>query len=70
MQAEGRVRMSEVRGPPSFADWEACMLVVRNGMLGFKAVSLGIFDRYISMIRKYHVTFGDSMWCLIYQCDV
>ena len=39
-------------------------------MIGFKAVSLAVFDRYISMIRKYHTTIGDSTRRLIYQCDV
>ena len=70
LSGDGTLRRVEIRGPPSFYDWNKCYELLQTGLIGFNAVDLGSLFAYLTRIRRYHDEFGDSFWALIYQADV
>lgn len=67
---DGAVHWDEVKGPPTYEDWEACMLVLRTGFIGFEVVSIGLIDDHVEKIKKIAMRYEPRFWCLLYQAEV
>ena len=71
--ANGAIIQSEIKGPPTFADWEGCFSVFETGAIGFKALELATLREYHARVKRLHdgyVTSNPELWCFLYQCDV
>ena len=60
----------ELRGPPTFEDWEAAMIVGKNAFLMAKIITPNTMDRYIRRVRRYARRYGPQCWALLYQAEI
>jgi len=66
---DGKLTMSELRGPGNFDSWLACFLVFKVAMVMCNAINISSLDGYINHIKKLAGLYGSETWGLLYQAD-
>ena len=65
----GELFRSEMAGPMTYDQWEACFMVFRSAMVMLDFASPSSLDGYRDHARQYSTRFGAQCWALIYQTD-
>ena len=65
----GELFRSEMTGPMTYDQWEACFMVFRSAMVMLEFASPSSLDGYGDHVRQYSTRFGTQCWALIYQTD-
>ena len=65
----GELFRSEMAGPMTYDQWEACFMVFRSAMVMLEFASPSSLDGYRDHVRQYSTRFGTQCWALIYQTD-
>ena len=65
----GELFRSEMAGPMSYDQWEACFMVFRSAMVMLEFASPSSLDGYRDHVRQYSTRFRAQCWALIYQTD-
>ena len=67
---DGRMKKTELRGPPDYDAWWQSWRVYRTAMILFESVSPEVLDNYAELIRKYSKAYTEQTWFILYQADV
>ena len=65
----GELFRSEMAGPMTYDQWEACLMVFRSAMVMMEFASPSSLDGHGDHVRQYSTRFGTQCWALIYQTD-
>ena len=65
----GELFRSEMAGPMTYDQWEACFMVFRSAMVMLEFASPSSLDGNRDHVRQYSTRFGTQCWVLIYQTD-
>ena len=65
----GELFRSEMAGPMTYDQWEACFMVFRSAMVMLEFASPSSLDGYRDHVRQYSTRFGTQCWALTYQTD-
>ena len=65
----GELFRSEMAGPMTYDQWEACFMVFRSAMVMLEFASPSSLDGYGDHVRQYSTRFVTQCWALIYQTD-
>ena len=65
----GELFRSEMAGPMTYEQWEACFMVFRSAMVMLEFASPSSLDGYRDHVRQYSTRFGVQRWALIFQTD-
>jgi hypothetical protein len=70
MGADGKMKKTELRGPPDYDSWWSSWRVLRTALILFDAVSPEVLDNYAELIRKFSKAYNEETWFILYQADV
>ena len=65
----GELFRSDMAGPMTYDQWEACFMVFRSAMVMLEFASPSSLDGHRDHVRQYSTRFGTQCWALIYQTD-
>ena len=65
----GVLQQVEIRGPASFAEWEAGMKVLRVVVIMFMVAVPANYDYYTRKVRRLYNRYGPRAWALLYQAE-
>jgi hypothetical protein len=66
---DGELHVSEIKGPKTDDEWEACFEVFKTAAIMLSIANLEAMIRYQALIKKYHTAYGQVCWALLYQAD-
>jgi hypothetical protein len=69
MNGSGQLIRTELVGPMSYSQWEACWSVFRTACIMLDISSPAALDAYKDHIKRYATRFSEDCWPLIYQAD-
>ena len=70
IDSAGNFHMIEMYGPNCIASWQGCYDVLTTALIMLKKVRRKNLRRYRVLITKYAMTYGFTVWHLLYQADV
>jgi len=69
MNGSGELMRTELVGPMTFGQWDACYNVFRTACIMLDIATPAALDAYRDHIRRYTQRFSEDCWALVYQAD-
>ena len=66
---DGDLHLAELKGPATFAEWEASFEIFKTASIMLGIAALETLIRYQTLIKKFHTAFGTTCWALLYQAE-
>ena len=66
----GTFRKVELKGPPDYPTWVACMMVFRSAVVMLGVIGVNAIDAYMKKVGKLASDYGTSVWLLLYQAEM